>query len=177
MYHRCYGFKPLRHPCVCSARGCCHIDSGLDDEMRQPWDGTWLIVGGKESVASASGSPAAAPGAEANDGVVGASHAEPLAKLMPKARPKSLLWPRAARPKAAPKSLLKGPPRPSGILLKPDNPDRPPTSITDNGTTGRCRWCFDTKDQELLRKIEDDIKVARCCSTCSDGFLAGVATS
>ena len=47
---------------------------------------------------------ASAAGVEPNVGVGGAGHAEPLAQppaRFAKAAPKSLLWPRAARPKAA----------------------------------------------------------------------------
>ena len=133
--------------------------------MQEPWYGTWMIVGGKESCGSCSllfgiqepwnivgglrwkivvggkepgDEDEVSPdsGLSSNDGVrvASASGVAGAWKAAPKPAPKSLLWParpkvkaapwpapksllrpEAARPKvkAAPKTLLQGPPKPN----------------------------------------------------------------
>ena len=109
-------------------------------------------------------------GLSSNDGVrvASASGVAGAWKAAPKPAPKSLLWPEAARPKvkAAPKTLLPGPPKPNRIFMKPDNPDLAPvtTIIEDNGTTIPCRWCNRIWHgwRGVKKNIEYDYE--RCCN-------------
>ena len=85
-YHKvavgCY--NPISRPRYTGYYGhaCCHNPYNHDYDEGMAWNGTDLLGGGPTELA------ASAAGVESNAGVVGASHAEPLAKLMPKAAPK-----------------------------------------------------------------------------------------